>query len=459
MNWINFWLTFSSISVVIVNFAGGNRLGAIFPRYRAFDPVPASDISGDGRSDDDSSITSGADTEASGTAGLSALLRDAIGIRRTMGRYEAYSQAYRSEIETKIQTVDNPDDYLEIFFPHGDVDTVWKNIVNSSFNQRPSDQRIQIDRARGQTQYADLQIKVNAQIKEELTNHMQQMSCSRPKHVTIDMYDELNITRSRPVYIVPECTTVLRCQNDDCCARVKPCIPREGTRETVTKTFLITELFSYNDVLEPSPSIRLLNYTFEEDTICDCLGPPRLPICDITCDEDDNKRLNQRYCRCECVKKCPYPFVQDDDTCACDCHDDDMTCKKTKRGKKSLSDTDCSCVTRGKCYTPPCKKGYVFHEHLCRCDLKSRQNEGRNNHGTTTGKTSNSRDLADSEETTDYIGLKCDTETLEELPDGSSVESVVRTDISCKDESLGALTDALEHDSDEDKNEASGKIP
>ncbi len=68
---------------------------------------------------------------------------------------------------------------------------------------------------------------------------MHETSCSHAKPVTIDIYDELNITRDRPVYIVPECTTVMRCQNSDCCARVRPCVPREGTRIMTTKTVSI----------------------------------------------------------------------------------------------------------------------------------------------------------------------------------------------------------------------------
>ncbi|XP_071494972.1 uncharacterized protein [Diadema setosum] len=187
-------------------------------------------------------------------------------------------------------------------------------------------------------------------VKEE-----QQRARCQPRDQVVDAYEELGIPRGYNQFIYPECIVVRRCKQGGCCRDDQEC---ESSRRTnITMNFFINAVEITRDI--------------EHDTECECQDKPSFcppPVMDCP----DTKVWSYSECTCKCRNPCPKPFLQDEDSCACDCLTKDRNCKNIYRGRRGqkLSREQCDCVKKGLCAVPPCSHSTFSIQH-CRCSNSS----------------------------------------------------------------------------------------
>ena len=88
--------------------------------------------------------------------------------------------------------------------------------------------------------------------------------------------------------------------------------------------------------------LRAVTREIEHDASCECRPKPSFcPPLGVDCPE--NKVWSYSECACKCRNRCPKPFMQDENTCGCDCLSQDRTCKNIYRGRRNqkLSRAEC----------------------------------------------------------------------------------------------------------------------
>nr|BAI67115.1 vesicular endothelial growth factor [Hemicentrotus pulcherrimus] len=173
----------------------------------------------------------------------------------------------------------------------------------------------------------------------------------QPRDRVVDSYEELGIPRGYGDFLYPECIVVRRCKQGGCCGDERECVPSRTTN--ITMNFLKTRLQITREIVH--------------DLECECQDKPSFcpePVVDCP----DNKVWSYSECTCKCRNRCPKPFLQDEDTCGCDCLSQDRNCKNIYRGRRNgkLSREECDCVRKGLCGKPPCING-GFSISDCKC--------------------------------------------------------------------------------------------
>ncbi|XP_033632065.1 uncharacterized protein LOC117293747 [Asterias rubens] len=177
-------------------------------------------------------------------------------------------------------------------------------------------------------------------------------SC-QPRDTVLDSYKELNIPKGFDTKVFPACIVVQRCRSGGCCRDDQECVPRSNGRQNVSKLFLVNTLVTTRSIVE--------------DVHCECVAKPDFCSPPET-DCPNGKVWSYGQCGCTCHYRCPKPFLQDENTCACDCLMNNRVCKNIQRGRKDLklSVEECDCVRRGLCATPNCVNGR-FSLNKCKC--------------------------------------------------------------------------------------------
>nr|AFH77917.1 vascular endothelial growth factor precursor [Lytechinus pictus] len=196
--------------------------------------------------------------------------------------------------------------------------------------------------------------RINNAFMAKIEDERARVQC-QPRDRVVDSYEELGIPRGYGDFLLPECIVVRRCKQGGCCGDDQECVPSRTTN--VTMNFL--------QVRQQIP-IEIVHETVH-DLECECQDKPSFcpePVVDCP----DDKVWSYSECTCKCRNRCPKPFLQDEDTCGCDCLSQDRHCKNIYKGRRNgkLSQEECDCVRKGLCGKPPCING-AFSISDCKC--------------------------------------------------------------------------------------------
>ncbi|XP_072040632.1 uncharacterized protein [Amphiura filiformis] len=242
------------------------------------------------------------------------------------------------------------DEYLRFLYPsQNDTNRVWSKIVRNSSYLNTGKKRTG-RRASGKSRSA-LAFS-SAEVMKRINAEREAAEC-QPRDTVLDAYEEIGIPKGYSTFIFPDCVVVKRCKNGGCCRDDEECVAAEHTREEVSMLFLINQV--------------AIEKTIIQDTACECRPKPAFcPPPQVDC--PNGKVWSYSECKCTCRYRCPKPFLQDEDSCECDCLMSNRECKNISRGRKNrkLSNEECDCVRRGLCATPPCLNGR-FSISACTC--------------------------------------------------------------------------------------------
>lgn len=287
-----------------------------------------------------------------------------INSKRTLTRMEEeLLQAYRMQVARKLTAVESSRDFLRIFVPNNEIEPRFTSMVNATVQKKKG--RI----SHGITLDFDEQISDRAMAA--WIKHGASVGCSEPQPRMLDMFEELGLSRGIGTYIYPSCTWVRRCGGSGCCTSdLQECASVPGTRTNVTKPFVMITETGIDESHHVTMKDQFLNYTFYEDTACTCLNRPEseLPCSHTTC--PSNQGFSVAACGCKCLKDCPVPYMQDPDTCQCDCSSGDKPCLKVMRGKRRLPTEECLRVGHGF-EKPKCRRHWSFSTTHCRCEERA----------------------------------------------------------------------------------------
>nr|XP_054755463.1 uncharacterized protein LOC129261422 [Lytechinus pictus] len=286
--------------------------------------------------------------------------------KRTLTRVEeTLLQEYRMQVARKLTTIESSRDFLRIFVANNEIEPTFVSMVNKTVQKKKK------GRFFAQGVAIHFNEEISNQAMEAWIRHGDSVGCSEPQPQMLDMFEELGISRGIGTYIYPSCTWVRRCGGSGCCTSdLQECASVPGTRTNVTKPFVMIAENGFDEGLQVTTESQFLNYTLYEDTACACKNRPEgeLPCSHVTC--PSNQGFSVATCGCKCLKDCPGPYIQDPDTCQCDCRPGDKQCLKVMRGKRALPAADCLCVGHG-CEKPKCRRHWGFSTASCRCEERA----------------------------------------------------------------------------------------
>ncbi|PIK45920.1 vascular endothelial growth factor 2 [Apostichopus japonicus] len=302
----------------------------------------------------------------------------------TMG-FVKLSKAFHKKYSRKVQKARSLEEFVQVFDKTDDITGTLERLLDASL--RDSIDSNQLTKGPSSIMNSQFFQNVTTDAVEQIKEQERLQECREPRPVLLDSHEVIGLDKGLLQFMYPLCIQVNRCgAHSGCCnIETKTCSVKEGHITNVTRQILFA--FVYIDKSGSASRQREMKvYTaqVEEHTLCECQESAltREKCNDIICESPKTK--NPIDCNCLCPKRCANPYRNNNETCECECGDEQTpagrTCRKILRGKATMSRSECDCVKTSQCSRPSCRSKYAFDNTTCTCEGLRSPNTERISH-------------------------------------------------------------------------------